>query len=340
MKANLKVLFTIVLSVIIINKIDAQLKVRADGTVKIGTASPFPQGGNLEITGANQTLEARIFSSSANIARFWTINSVFAFGFGIDQNGLGQIFRNLNSPSSIMTFNSNGDVGIGRAPSYKLDVNGNLRVNTTIYTSDSLLKSNIAPISKEVSKIYKLRGVSYIVNNSLSKNTNTIQTETMNPSKQIGGMVESDKRIHYGFIAQEVKEIFPELVYEDNDGILGIDYVAFIPLLVEELKKQNEVIEALKLHINALNEIFSQNFSSIMKNNTYGELFQNSPNPFNENTTIRFNLLDNINSATLYIYDLQGRQIKRFAINQRGESSITIKGSEFEPGLYFYCLSC
>lgn len=338
MKANIKILFTIVVSVIISNNSNAQLKVRTDGTVKIGTQSPFPQGGSLEITGINQTLEARIFSSSANIARFWTINSVYAFGFGIDQSGLGQIFRNINSPSSIMTFNSNGDFGIGRTPSYKLDVNGNIRVNTTIYTSDSLLKSNITPISKQVSKIYKLRGVSYNFNNSLLENENTVQTETMNSNKQIGRKVEDDKRIHYGFIAQEVKKIYPELVYEDNDGVMGIDYVAFIPLLVEELKKQNEVIEELKQHINALKETSSPNLLSTIKDNSNGELFQNFPNPFNENTTIQFKLLNNINSSTLYIYDLQGKQIKSFAINQRGESSITIKGSDLEPGLYFYSL--
>jgi hypothetical protein len=61
MKANIKILFTIVVSVIISNNSNAQLKVRTDGTVKIGTQSPFPQGGSLEITGINQTLEARIF---------------------------------------------------------------------------------------------------------------------------------------------------------------------------------------------------------------------------------------------------------------------------------------
>lgn len=326
-------------SLTISNNSNAQLKVRTDGTVKIGSQSPFPQGGSLEITGINQTLEARIFPSSANIARFWTINSVYAFGFGIDQSGLGQIFRNINTPSSIMTFNSNGDFGIGRTPSYKLDVNGNIRVNTTIYTSDSLLKSNITPISNQVSNLNKLRGVSYNLNKSLITDDDVTQTETMNPNKQIGKKSkEGDKRIHYGFIAQEVKKIYPELVYEDNDGVMGIDYVAFIPLLVEEFKKQNNVIEELKKEINALKNTSFPNFSFTMKDNSIGELFQNFPNPFNENTTIKFKVLNSVNSATLYLYDLQGKQIKSFVINQRGEASITIKGSELQPGVYFYSL--
>jgi len=337
MKTNIRILFVLLTSIIISNNSNAQLKVRTNGTVKIGTESTYPSGGSLEITGINQTLEARIFPASANIARFWTINSVYAFGFGIDQSGYGQIFRNINSPSSIMTFNSNGDFGIGRTPSYKLDVNGSIRVNTTIYTSDSLLKSNINNLKNQASNLDKLRSVSYNLNTSSTTENNEIQTETMNPNKQIGKKVNEAERLHYGFIAQEVKKIYPELVYEDDAGIMGIDYVAFIPLLVEELKNQNKIIEGLKQDITALKES-SVNFSSVTKDNSNGELFQNFPNPFNENTTIKFRLLNSVNSATLYLYDLQGSQIKSYSINQRGESSITIKGSELRAGLYFYSL--
>lgn len=39
----------------------SQLKVRTNGTVKIGSASPLPSGGRLEITGLNETLESRLF---------------------------------------------------------------------------------------------------------------------------------------------------------------------------------------------------------------------------------------------------------------------------------------
>ena len=282
MKTNIRILFVLLTSIIISNNSNAQLKVRTNGTVKIGTESTYPSGGSLEITGINQTLEARIFPASANIARFWTINSVYAFGFGIDQSGYGQIFRNINSPSSIMTFNSNGDFGIGRTPSYKLDVNGSIRVNTTIYTSDSLLKSNINNLKNQASNLDKLRSVSYNLNTSSTTENNEIQTETMNPNKQIGKKVNEAERLHYGFIAQEVKKIYPELVYEDDAGIMGIDYVAFIPLLVEELKNQNKIIEGLKQDITALKES-SVNFSSVTKDNSNGELFQNFPNPFNEN---------------------------------------------------------
>jgi len=50
-----------------------------------------------------------------------------------------------------------------------------------------------------------------------------------------------------GFIAQEVKELFPELVNEDKNGILSVNYIKFVPLIVEIVKKQNQEILFLKI---------------------------------------------------------------------------------------------
>ena len=149
MKTYFKILVVICNLCLTLNA-QAQFKVKTNGNVLIGSQTAWPSGGKLQITGINETLEARIFPISANISRLWTINSVYAFGFGIDQNGNGQIYRNLNSPSTIMTFNSNGYFGIGRTPSYELDVNGSMRVNTTIYSSDKRLKLNINPLRDQI----------------------------------------------------------------------------------------------------------------------------------------------------------------------------------------------
>ena len=67
-------------------------------------------------------------------------------------------------------------------------------------------------------------------------------------------------------------------------------------------------------------------------------LQQNSPNPFSQTTQIKFYLPQSIKTASLNIYNLQGKQLKQIAITQRGESSQLIPGSEFEPGIYLYAL--
>jgi len=50
-----------------------------------------------------------------------------------------------------------------------------------------------------------------------------------------------DSKRHVGVIAQEVKEVLPEVVDEIYDGkFLGVDYPALIPLLIEAVRELDE----------------------------------------------------------------------------------------------------
>jgi hypothetical protein len=50
-----------------------------------------------------------------------------------------------------------------------------------------------------------------------------------------------------GFLAQEIKEVFPALVFYDpaNDEY-SVDYISLIPVLVEAIKEQQAQLEDLK----------------------------------------------------------------------------------------------
>ena len=58
------------------------------------------------------------------------------------------------------------------------------------------------------------------------------------------------KKIHYGFIAQEFQEHFPELVAEKVDNnianLKAINYTEMIPLLVYQIQKMQKEIDELK----------------------------------------------------------------------------------------------
>ncbi|MBP8945789.1 MAG: tail fiber domain-containing protein [Paludibacteraceae bacterium] len=54
------------------------------------------------------------------------------------------------------------------------------------------------------------------------------------------------KKKHYGVIAQELQQIYPELVYEDADGYLSVDYIGLVPLLIQSVKELKSEIETLK----------------------------------------------------------------------------------------------
>ena len=59
-----------------------------------------------------------------------------------------------------------------------------------------------------------------------------------------------EKKIHFGFTAQEVEEYYPELIndnfyYEDNK-YKTINYIELIPIMLSKIKKMQNEIDDLK----------------------------------------------------------------------------------------------
>ena len=55
-----------------------------------------------------------------------------------------------------------------------------------------------------------------------------------------------DSDMQYGFIAQEVRKHFPELVHEDEEGFLSLDYISLIAILLEKTKDQEKRLSRLE----------------------------------------------------------------------------------------------
>ena len=55
-----------------------------------------------------------------------------------------------------------------------------------------------------------------------------------------------NKEKHIGCIAQDLQELYPNLVHEDKDGYLSIEENKLVYLLLEEVKKLREEINKLK----------------------------------------------------------------------------------------------
>jgi hypothetical protein len=65
--------------------------------------------------------------------------------------------------------------------------------------------------------------------------------------------------LNLGFIAQEVEGIIPEAVrYDELNDIYGMEYTAIIPVLVEGMKEQQDMIEVQKTKIENLEKLIEQ----------------------------------------------------------------------------------
>ena len=52
--------------------------------------------------------------------------------------------------------------------------------------------------------------------------------------------------ISYGLAADQLKEVFPELVYEDKEGNFSINYVEMVPLLVQSIRELSAEVTELR----------------------------------------------------------------------------------------------
>jgi hypothetical protein len=135
-----------------------------------------------------------------------------------------------------------------------LDVNGVARIGTTIYNSDSTLKKNIVALGVgNLSKLQQIRSVRYQLKTPSELHPNT-KTTSLSDTTKSDAPVESETsdiytKVHIGFIAQEVENVFPELVYHDKQGILSLNYDGLIPVMLQAMKEQQATIDALKASI-------------------------------------------------------------------------------------------
>lgn len=126
----------------------------------------------------------------------------------------GQPYDNATACNWSMQINGNqSTTGLVQA--------GVLWANQFIYgtISDLRLKSKIAPLGDDLSKLMQLKPVSFRYKGELNARDNA------------------------GFIAQDLEKIYPEMVMNRGDGMLGVDYIQMIGHLVrsvQQLKQDND----------------------------------------------------------------------------------------------------
>lgn len=125
----------------------------------------------------------------------------------------------------------------------KVSITDVLTVAGTTYNSDYRYKQNIVELStqKTFANVLNLNPVEYNFKQRYSDGVDSLGNLT-----KIGYFDEESplfQKKHYGLIAQEVQRIYPDLVYEDGEGYLSIDYVGIIPLLIQAFKEQNTTIQ-------------------------------------------------------------------------------------------------
>lgn len=102
--------------------------------------------------------------------------------------------------------------------------------------SDSRLKKDIQPLSNVVESIMKLSTYSYFYDLTISG-------------------LHLPQNLQYGFIAQELKNVYPEFVTLNPDGFYSVNYMQMIPILVKGMQEQQSEIDALKKELLSIRQL-------------------------------------------------------------------------------------
>lgn len=144
---------------------------------------------------------------------------------------------------------------------------------------------------------------------------------------------------HYGFDADQLEEVFPDLVYENEDGSKSINYVEMVPILVQAINELNAKIEVLEGG-NAAKKAATRatGIKETGGNVTLLSLGQNKPNPFGTTTSIEVSIPNEVQKAFIYVYDLQGKKVDQVDITARGKQTIQLNAAALTDGMYLYSL--
>ncbi|MCC3156180.1 tail fiber domain-containing protein [Hymenobacter sp. 15J16-1T3B] len=193
----------------------SSLDVSANGNVGVGTPSPQAKldvRGNVKISGAN-TLE---FGSgvAGKQAEAGTI------GYGnLAADALNIVGAGTSTTDRKVAIYSEGG----------MTITGNLTLNGVVASSsDARLKTDVRPLAGALRGVQGLQGHRY-----------RFQAGKGPQGEQLG------------FIAQELEQVYPELVTTGADGLKAVNYAQLTPVLVEALKEQQRQIEQLRAEVAA-----------------------------------------------------------------------------------------
>jgi hypothetical protein len=180
--------------------------------------------------------------------------------------GVGK-FEIYTGGSKTATFDGNGNLGIGvSSPTYKLEVEGNSRINGT---SDALTVNTVRAgtlISMRLNGVQE--GTIDVTTSGTTYNTTSDRRLKDNITAIVDGKekllamnpvtfsfkADPEEAIVSGFIAQEMAEVVPEAVTGEPDGerMMSMDYGRITPTIVAALQDALREIEELKERIKTL----------------------------------------------------------------------------------------
>lgn len=337
---KITVALSLVLGLFSISNTQAQIKVLSNGDVKISSSPTSTAVRGIEIVKPNFIFKGSSMKFTFNDKTLEISSPDNSFIMPTSSGEVSTEEALLPSTGNITIIGPKDAVELGSTEQPLFSI-----YTTHIYKkyehtlSDHRYKTNVKDLGTASDKIMRLRPVTF----DYLEERGDIST------------LDSTHMGNIGLIAQEVEEVVPEAVLQIlPEDIYTINYTMLIPVLIKAIQEQQTLIENQQLQIEELQmalmpdnaAMVTPTFSSVKPNGntteaietTGNRLWCNVPNPFKQETRIRYALTEDVREAQLCIYDLSGKQLSCHRLNDRGESEFVLRAAALNPGIYLYSL--
>ena len=355
----------------------AQLKVKSDGTVHIKDTANYTASymavGDLSQTDYEYSgymgIHALRYESIANrpaIAVFGEgkklslLSNTSSFAIGVWGNAYGAApghnigVLGTTNPDCVgvgLYATNEGDIApYGHHPSGTYAayfygdtyLDGNITTSSLYNLSDIRLKKNIVPFAQSknstssvLESLQNLEVLEYNLESPSGRLSVDVKDPKDNKLSELKAV--EAKRRHYGVSAQELQKIYPDLVLEGQDGYLAVNYTELVPILIRSIQELKAELDEVRGGTGAAQTRGTTSAGAITTAPTGNVLYQNTPNPFKEQTVIRFSLADDAQDAAICIFDMTGKMLKKLPILS-GDTSVAVNGWELGEGMFLYTL--
>ena len=141
----------------------------------------------------------------------------------------------VSAPAFVIGNGTSGTV----SDAFKVMFNGDATVSNdltvsgdVVVSSDARLKSNIVSLGSTLARVLLIDGKTY--------------------------KMKKDGKQKIGVLAQDIQKVFPELVSEDDNKMLAVNYQGLVPVLINALKEQDGKMKEQEKRLERLEQLVAQ----------------------------------------------------------------------------------
>ena len=154
------------------------------------------------------------------------------YAIDIDSDGDVRIPQGITLATNAAIKGDSGNDALSIDNSDNIQIENDLTVaGDVVVSSDARLKTNIVSLGSTLSRLLLIDGKKY--------------------------KMKKDGNQKIGLLAQEIQEVFPELVSEDDNKMLAVNYQGLVPVLINAIKEQDLKMKEQGKRLERLENIIS-----------------------------------------------------------------------------------